>query len=63
VVIEQIDDVGPEALERSFGDLPDVLRPTVQDMLFAIVSKSKAELGGDPLLLTVSARLRFWLWS
>ena len=30
VLIEQIDAVGPEPLQRGLGDLPDVLRPAVQ---------------------------------
>ena len=38
VLIEQIDDIGLEALERGFGDLLDVLRPAVQSGLFAGVS-------------------------
>jgi hypothetical protein len=29
VLIEQVDAVGPEALQRSIGDLPDMLRPAV----------------------------------
>ncbi len=33
VLVEQIDDIGLEPLERCFGDLLDVLRPAVQPSL------------------------------
>ena len=36
VLIEQVDDVSLEALERSLGDLLDVLGPAIQTSLFAV---------------------------
>jgi hypothetical protein len=48
VLVEQIDDVGPEPLERGLGDLLDVLRPAVQAPLLACMRIDVvAELGGD----------------
>ena len=40
VLIEQIDDIGLEALERGLGDLLDVLGPTVQPGLFAVSGRT-----------------------
>jgi hypothetical protein len=50
VLIEEIDAVGLQALERGLGDLPDVLRPAVKARL--CVSGFEAELGGDHDLIT-----------
>ena len=52
VLIEQIDDIGLEALERGGGDFLDVLWPTVQAGLFAGGRINfEAELGGDHYLV------------
>src|ERR1700683_3020122 len=52
VLIEQIDDVGLEALERGFCDLLDVLWPAVEPGLFVGGRINfEAELGGDYHLL------------
>ena len=40
VLIEQIDRIGLESLERGFGDFLDVLRPTVQADLLAFRDRS-----------------------
>jgi hypothetical protein len=50
VLIEQIDDVGPEALEQSLGNLLDVLRPAIQAAGRAL--NVEAELGCDHHLFT-----------
>ena len=53
VLVEQIDDIGPEALERRLGDFLDVLWPTIQPGLFAGVRiKLEAEFRGNHYLLT-----------
>src|SRR5215210_2851364 len=50
VLIEEIDAVGLQALERGLGHLPDVLWPAVKARL--CVSGFEAELGGDHHLIT-----------
>ena len=53
MLIEQIDAVGPEPLERGLGDLPDVLRPAVQRRCCADSPvEVDAELGRDHDLVT-----------
>src|SRR6266403_3921607 len=53
VLVEEIDDLGPEPLERSLGDLLDVRGPAIQPGLFAGVRiKFESELCGDHHLLT-----------
>ena len=50
VLIEEIDDIGPEALERGFGDLPDALGLAVESYILACASSVidvESELGGD----------------
>ena len=48
VLVEQIDAVGPEPLQRGLGDLPDVLRPAVQaELRRTPVAECVAELGRD----------------
>ena len=54
VLIEQIDHIGLEALERGLGDLLDVLRPAVQARRSGpriTAAKVEPELGGDHHLL------------
>ena len=46
VLIEQIDGIDLEPLERGFGYLPDVLRPAVQTNLFSLGAEFESELGG-----------------
>jgi hypothetical protein len=48
VLVEQIDSVGAESLERSLGDLLDVLRPAVEAREGGEV---EAELRGDHHLI------------
>ena len=52
MLIKQIDDVRPESLERSVGDLLDVLRPTVEADLLAFRTNLETEFGGDHHALT-----------
>ena len=48
VLIEQVDDIGLETLQRSLGDLLDVLRAAIQPSLLASARiKLEPELGGD----------------
>ena len=47
VLIEEVDDVGPQPLQRRLGDLADVLRPTVHAALAARRVELETELGGD----------------
>ena len=48
VLIEQIDDIGVETLERGVGDLLDMLRPAVQaSAALAVWFDIEAELGGN----------------
>ena len=48
MLIEQIDDIGLQALERGFGDRLNVLRPAVQAPLLARLRiEIEAEFGGD----------------
>src|SRR4051812_33820004 len=47
VLIEQVDDVGSQALQRALDGRLDVLRPAIQDLLFAVVTEREAELGRD----------------
>ena len=47
VLIEEIDDIGPEPAERSLRDRPDVLRPAAQAGLRTIGVELEAELGRD----------------
>ena len=53
VLIEQVDGVGPEPLERRLGDLLDVLRPAVQARRLGRLSGAEVEpeLGGDDHLV------------
>ena len=46
VLVEQVNDVGFEPLQRRFGDRPDVFRPAVDADRFAFF-KLEPELGGD----------------
>ena len=46
VLVEQVDAVGPEPLERRLRDLPDVLGPAVEARLLPALDL-EAELGGD----------------
>ena len=57
VLIEQIDALDLEPLERGLGDLSDVLRPAVQATLLARLRiEVEPELGGDHHLLAERAR-------
>jgi hypothetical protein len=47
VLIEQVDHVEPQTLQRSFGNLPDVLGSTVQAGLSAPGIDLESELGRD----------------
>jgi len=47
VLIEEIDDVGLQALERGLSDLLDVLGPAVQTGLLLVGVDLEPELGGD----------------
>jgi len=52
MLVEKIDDIGPETFEGGFGHLPDVLRPAVQDRPAplhrpGIDAGIEPELGGD----------------
>src|SRR6266404_3478168 len=49
VLIEQVDDIGLETLERGLGDLPDVFRTTIQRTPTGstIGIRLEPELGGD----------------
>ncbi len=48
VLIEEIDDVRPETLQRRLGDLLDVRRPAAEAALLAVIRVDvEAELGGD----------------
>jgi hypothetical protein len=49
VLVEEVDDVGLQALERGLGDLLDVLGAAVQTLLGAV--RIEAELGGDHHLI------------
>src|SRR5437762_1351258 len=56
MLIEQINHIGPESLERTLGDLLDVLRPAIQPRRTLhstrISSEVEPELGGDDYLLS-----------
>jgi hypothetical protein len=54
VLIEQVDHISFEPLERSLGDLLDMLWPTVQNAptLSATGIRFEAEFGGDHHLVT-----------
>ena len=56
VLVEQVNAVGPEPLQRRLGNGPDVLGPAVQARLD--LSALEAELGGDHDLVT-DGRERF----
>src|SRR5438034_1771900 len=45
VLVEQINHIRPESLQRSFSDLFDVLWPTVQADLFTFRTKFETEFG------------------
>src|SRR2546428_11699712 len=47
VLVEQIDNVGLEALERGLGHLLEVLRPTIQAQPLPLGTKFEPELGGN----------------
>src|SRR5450432_4405494 len=47
MLIEQIDDIGLESLERGVGDRLNVLGPAVQASLFAVFVEVEPELRGD----------------
>ena len=48
MLIEKIDDVGPESLQRGFGNLLDVLGPAIEPGLLASCRvKMKAKLRSD----------------
>jgi hypothetical protein len=51
MLVEEIDDIGPEPLQRRLGDLPDVLGAAVHAALSAISIEFEAELGGDRHLI------------
>src|SRR5256885_9853814 len=59
MLVEQINDIGPQSLERGLGDFPDVLWPAVEPRLFTGAwIKFEPEFGGDHYLLT-ERRQRF----
>ena len=45
MLIEQIDDIGSQTLQRFVGDLPDVSRAAIHSP--ALIRLLEAELGGD----------------
>ena len=47
MLIEQIDNIGPESFQRSVGNLFDVLRPTIESNLLTLRTKFESELGGN----------------
>ncbi len=47
VLVEEVDDVGFQALQRCFGDGADVFRPAVHAALAAVGTEVEAELRGD----------------
>ena len=47
VLVEQIDEVGLETLERGVGDFADVVRPAVETALSALDPDFESKLGGD----------------
>jgi len=47
VLVEQVDDVGLQPLQRRIGNLPDMSRLAVHGALAAIGAEVEAELGGD----------------
>src|ERR1700730_527644 len=51
MLVEQIDDVAPESLQRSFGDLLDVLWPAIQADLLTFRTNFETEFGGYHYLL------------
>jgi hypothetical protein len=52
MLVEEVDDIGPEPLQRSVGDLADVSGPAIQaDLLAGFGIDLEAELGGDRDLL------------
>ena len=56
VLVEKIDDVGPEALQRRLDGLPDVLRPAVHASRLPVRAELEAELGGDHHLVAERAQ-------
>src|SRR5271154_4756583 len=52
VLIEEIDHIGPEALERGLGDLADALGTAVEsDILACVLVNFPSELSGDDDLI------------
>ena len=49
MLIEEVDRLGPQPLQRGFGHLPDALGPAVEPVRTARAARTKvvAELGGD----------------
>jgi hypothetical protein len=47
VLVEQVDAVGAESLQRSLDDLPDVLRPAVHTDRLSVLMELEPEVGGD----------------
>ena len=47
VLVQQINHIGAQALERALDRLADVLRPAVENLLLAVVAKGETELGRD----------------
>ncbi len=52
VLVEQIDDIRSESLERSLGDLSDMLRLAVHATLSTVRIKFESELGCNDDLFT-----------
>jgi hypothetical protein len=46
VLIEQIDNIGPESFQRIVGDLFDVLGPTIESNLLTFGTKFETEFSG-----------------
>jgi len=54
MLVEQVDDIGLESLERSLGDLLDVLRPTIEPQ----PARFSIGLELDPNLVAITTRSR-----
>src|ERR1700730_13549943 len=52
MLVEQIDNIGPESFERSFSDFFDVLWPAIETDLLTFGTKLETELGSDHHFLT-----------
>ena len=47
VLVEEVEGLDPEPLQRTLGDLPDVLWSTIQTRLLSLGAELETEFGGD----------------